>query len=128
MKTYLVDTNVLVRLLIRDNSDQYEKAASMFESAATGNLKLLLLPVVIAEVCFVLESFYKRNRTEISESLEVILSQQWLRVEQREVLTELWPDYLSGLHFVDSFINTYRQIHEIELLSFDRRLTKKQEN
>jgi len=120
MKTYLVDTNILVRLLIRDNAEQYEKAAKMFESAAAGQLKILLLPVVIAEACFVLESFYKRQRAEISESLMVILSQQWLRVEQREVLLGLWQYYLKNFHFVDSYLLSVKEINNVELLTFDK--------
>lgn len=121
----IVDTNVIVRFLVGDNRLQQAKARSWFEEAEKGKRKLVIKPIVVAEACFVLESFYKKTRLEISEAFEVFLSQRWFRVDERGVLLNLWQFYIKNLHFVDSFILSWSKINNASILSFDQRLLKK---
>lgn len=79
----------------------------------------------MAETCFVLESFYKKQRCEISEAFEVFLSQLWLAVEERGIMLSLWDWYKSGLHFVDSYLLSWAKNNNSSILSFDRKLKSK---
>lgn len=121
----IVDTNVILRFLVGDEKNQQAQASNWFAQAEQGELKLVIKPLVIAEVCFVLESFYKKNRAEISDALVVLLSQKWLSVEDRDILLALWPWYKKNLHFVDSYLLAWSSINSGKILSFDRQILKK---
>lgn len=125
MKKEILDTNVLLRFLVGDNEKQQKEAARWFKEAEERKRKIAIIPLVVAEACFVLESFYKKQREEIAEALEVFLAQKWFDVEEREVLLSLWPSYRKGLHFVDSFLLAWARVHTGDILTFDRSLLKK---
>ncbi|MEK7541588.1 MAG: PIN domain-containing protein [Patescibacteria group bacterium] len=118
----ILDTNVLVRFLVGDNEAQQRRAAQWLKEAAAGRRTVIVSTLVIAEACFVLESFYKRPRGEIADALEVFLAERWLRVEDREVLLGVWPWYRRGAHFVDSFLRAKAQVEGAEILTFDKGL------
>jgi predicted nucleic-acid-binding protein len=67
--SYLADTNLIVRLLVRDDEEQFKatvQALSSFEQ----NGEVCHVPDVIwIEACWVLEKVYKLNRKAISEAL-----------------------------------------------------------
>jgi len=125
MKKQILDTNVLLRFLVGDNEKQQKEARQWFKEAEQRKRKIVVVPLVVAETCFVLESFYKKQRGEIADALEVFIAQRWLEVEQREVLLLLWSWYRKGLHFVDSFLLAWTQAHTGDVLTFDQSLQKK---
>lgn len=120
----VVDTNIILRYLVGDNKAQYKTAESLFKSAESGRLKLIVKPLVISEVIFVLESFYKNNRDDIAETMESFLSQKWLKVEERETLLSLWNWYRKNFHFVDSYLLSWAKVNNGKIATFDERLLK----
>ncbi len=64
-----VDTNILVRHLTGDPPEQAARA-SRFLAAAD---ELLLADLVVAEVVYVLESFYEVPRTRVAELVRAII-------------------------------------------------------
>lgn len=121
----MVDTNILVRMLIGDVKDQKVKAITIFEQAEKGKRKLSIKSVVLAETCFVLESFYKKNREVIAGALKILLSQKWLIIEERKIMQNTWKWYLKGFHFVDSYLLASTEINGEKILSFDKKLMNK---
>ena len=124
MTAELIDTNILIRFFIGDNPEQHKKAEKIFREAELGKRKLRLTALVTAEAVYVLESFYKRPRQEIAEFLEVFISQRWLAVENRQILQNIWPWYLRGFHFVDSFLLAWGKANNEKILSFDKKLKR----
>lgn len=124
-KKEIIDTNVLVRFLVGDNKSQQKQAEKWFQEAEQGKRKIIITPLVIAETCFVLESFYKKKRQEVTEALEILISQRWLGVKDRRVLLGLWPWYLKNMHFIDSFLLSWAKIKDADILTFDRQIQKK---
>lgn len=119
-----IDTNVIIRFLVGDNTAQQKEAINWLQEAESGKRKIVVTPIIVAEVTFVLESFYKKNREEIADSLVVLLSQKWLDVQERSVLLSLWKFYSKGLHFVDSYLISTVQQNKGKILSFDKELKK----
>ena len=124
MKQGILDTNVLLRFLVGDVPTQQSQAETWFEEARNKKRSILVTPLVVAEACFVLDSFYKKDREEIAEALETFVSQRWLRVDSRRELMRLWPWYRQGLHFVDSFLLAWSNVHNGDVLSFDQRIIR----
>lgn len=119
MKQEVLDTNVLVRFLVGDNQKQRVQAEKWFREAEAGKRHIVVVPIVIAETAFVLESFYKKSRSDIARALLVFVSQRWLDVKDREILSKLWSWYEKGFHFVDSFLLAWSQVNDGRVLSFD---------
>lgn len=127
-KNYLIDTNVIVRFFIRDDERQYHQTLKWFSEAETGKINIVVLPLVVAETCFVLESFYKISRSQISEYLEVFLAERWIQVEDRNILLGVFDKYRLGEHFVDSFLLQKSKVQGYELITFDKKLLKNSKN
>jgi len=119
-----IDTNILTRFFIGDNRQQHRQAEAFFREAEMGKRKLKLTALVVAEATYVLESFYKRLRPEITQFLKVFISQKWLAVEERNILLNSWPWYLKGFHFVDSYLLARVRLNGEKILTFDKKLKK----
>lgn len=119
-----LDTNVLVRFLTGDMPVQAQQAVTWFLEAEKGKRDIAVSSLIVAETCFVLESFYKKSRLEIAEALSVFLSQRFLQVEQREVLLDALDDYKQGRHFVDSYLLALSRNFSGQILTFDKKLKK----
>jgi len=121
-----LDTNVVVRYLLGDVSVLQKKAEEIFRSAENGEIRLTLNAVVVAELVFVLESYYKKSREDIVLPLKVLISQRWIHVPEREVLNSAWATYMSGLHFVDAYLLACAKVNQGVVASFDKELLKNQ--
>lgn len=124
----ILDTNIILRYLVGDNKELHGKAIDIFKKAESGELKLLVKVVVVAETCFVLESFYKKSIDEIATSMEVFLSQKWLKVEDRKGLLGMWTNYRNKLHFVDSYLLSSARVNKYKILTFDKDVNKLKAN
>lgn len=120
----ILDTNIILRFFVGDNKAQQNRSKLIFAEAEKGKRKLLVKPLVVAECCFVLESFYKKKRDQIASSFEVFLSQKWLEVEGREELLLMWNWYRKNFHFVDSYLLAWAKIKKSKIVSFDKKLLK----
>lgn len=120
----ILDTNVLLRFLVGDNEPQRKQAEVWFAQAKRGERKIVVPSILVAEACFVLESFYKKRREDIASALEIFLSQRWLKVEDRRIMIDLLKWYQKGFHFVDSFLIAWSHIHQGSILTFDRKISK----
>lgn len=120
--TEWIDTNILVRYFVRDVEEQYVLVEKWFKEARDGKRDLAVSAMVVSEVCYVLESFYKRSRVEIADYLESTLSQSWLRVQERKVLLGSLRYFSRGEHIVDSYLISKARMRDGKVLSFDKKL------
>jgi len=70
----LLDTNVILRHALGDGHSHRQQARRLFEQASAGELRLLVPSLVIAQVVWTLESFYKASREYISGLLKALLA------------------------------------------------------
>ncbi len=123
--TIILDTNIITRYLIGDVEWQLAEAKAMFRDAEKGEVKLLILPVVVAEVSYVLETVYHKVETEISSYLQSFLAQPCFKLEHKKALLGMWDWYEQGQHFVDSYLLALEKYEGIGVFSFDKELNKK---
>ena len=86
MKRLRVDANVLLRFLTGEPKPMAEQAARLMRRAEQGEVLLVLSPLVIAEMVWVLKSFYRHSFDEISRVVIPLLSADGVEVEDRELL------------------------------------------
>lgn len=123
----VVDTNVLIRLLIEDPPEMAQLALEIIHSAQTRNVDLVLAPMTVAEVVFVLQSFYGWSREAISTGLLELLSASIFIVFEESTVRQAmeWYRDVPGVHFADAYcaaLATERGHHRV--VSFDRALRR----
>ena len=124
LKNIALDTNIITRYLIGDVQSQLIEAKALFLRAEKKEVKLIILPVVVAEVSYVLDTIYHKSEIEISSYLQSFLVQPCFNLEHGKALLGMWEWYEQGNHFVDSYLIALNKFENIELFSFDKKLNK----
>lgn len=114
-----VDTNVLVRLLARDDARQ---AAAADAAVAKGAWVSLL---VLAETMWVLEAVYERSARQLSAALELLLAHESLAVQDADAVACALAQFRAkpALGFSDCLVlEIARKAGQLPLLTFDKAL------
>lgn len=121
MTSLWVDANVLLRLLTGDPPDMASRALELARSAERGEVRLKLAPLVVAEVVWVLGSFYRFDRRRIAEVVASVVTAEGVEVEQEEeVLAALLEMSDANVDFVDAFLAELARRQDEPVVSFDR--------
>jgi predicted nucleic-acid-binding protein len=105
LPTVIVDTNVFLRFFTEDDAAQAERSAVLFQQAAEGSIRLLTFPLVIAEIVWTLESWYRQPRPRIREVVEAILNTRNLKVAEAAVVRQAIAWYAErNVDFVDAYV------------------------
>jgi predicted nucleic-acid-binding protein len=121
-----VDTNVLVRYLIRDDQSQYEKARRLIDrEVGKGEAILVSLPVLL-ETEWVLRSRYELSKTDIVTAFSALLDTADLAFEDEPSIENAiysWKD--SAADFADCLIEAHnRRLGCRATATFDGRAMK----
>src|SRR3989344_5202766 len=65
----LVDSNVFLRIFIKENESSFRHCQAFFEAVKTGHIAAYIPTLVVAEVSFVLSSHYKLSKPAILQAL-----------------------------------------------------------
>jgi predicted nucleic-acid-binding protein len=116
-----VDTNVLVRLVARDDAGQ---AAAAERFVARG---AWVSHVVLVETMWVLESVYELDRRTQAKAVEMLLNHRDLTVEDADVVVDALARFRAqaGVGFSDCLVlEVARKAGHLPLGTFDRDLAK----
>ena len=124
-KQRLVDTNLIIRYLVQDHEKHARAAEKLFAACDRGDLVIVILPAVLAECVFVLESFYERARADIASALSILISSPGVEINGAAIhLDSLYRYRSSKLHFVDCLIAASASAAKIPVATFDRGFRK----
>jgi predicted nucleic-acid-binding protein len=116
----LLDTNVIVRYLVQDHERQARAAGKLFEACDRGEIVLVILPEVLAECVFVLESFYEPARADITSALRTLISSPGVEIEGSSVRLDALDRYRrTTVHFADCLIAATAAATDTPIASFD---------
>ena len=116
-----VDTNVLVRILARDDLKQVRVADDFVAAGAWVSL------LALTETMWVLTTVYERDAAEIGASVEQLLNHKDLILQDREVVAAALEIFRSrpALGFTDCLLlEVARKAGHLPLGTFDRNLGK----
>lgn len=91
-----IDTNVLVRLLVRDDRRQFAAATAVLERAAEADEPCYLSDGVLCETAWVLTSVYDAGRADVLAALTAVGADARYRVDDREALAQALRAYEDG--------------------------------
>ena len=116
-----VDTNVLVRILARDDPKQVRVADEFVAAGAWVSL------LALAETMWVLSTVYERGVPALGASVEQLLNHKDLILQDRDVVAAALETFRSrpALGFTDClFLEVARQAGHLPLGTFNRNLAK----
>lgn len=124
-KRRLIDTNLIVRYLVQDHEKHARAAEKLFDACDRGELILVVLPVVLAECVFVLDSFYGRPRADISSALATLISSPGVEISDAAVHLDALQRYRqTKIHFVDCLIAATAAAENTPVATFDQDFRK----
>jgi len=124
-KRRLIDTNLIVRYLVQDHEKHAKAAEKLFDACDRGELILVVLPVVLAECVFVLDSFYGRPRADISSALATLISSPGVEINDAAVHLDALKRYRqTKIHFVDCLIAATATAEDTPVATFDQDFRK----
>jgi len=116
-----VDTNVVVRLVVRDDPKQVAAAESFVAKGAWVSL------LVLAEVMWVLDAVYDLGREKIATAVEMLLCHKDLTIQDADVVDAALGHFRtrSKVGFSDCLVlEIARKAGHSPLGTFDRELSK----
>ena len=116
-----VDTNLLVRLVTRDDPRQLAAAERFVERGAW------VPHLVLAEASWVLTSVYDRSPAEVATAVEMLLNHQHLSLQDPDAVIEAVAHFRArpALGFSDCLVLAIvRKAGHVPLGTFDRNLAK----
>ncbi len=120
-----LDSNTVLRYLLRDIEEQYEIVQRCIES------EYCVVPLeVIAEVAYVFDGVYKIPRDKVVEALRSLSGE--VVIPNCDVFLKALEIYNKSpkLDIVDCFMYGYKVERDVEVLTFDKKLNNrlKEEN
>lgn len=125
MKTLLLDTNVLLRFITGEPVGQAKEVANLILAAEAGQMRLAVLPMVLAEAVFVLTGFYEHSRNKVAGVLSHLISCRGFHSDEQDRMLYALELFGSGkLDFVACYLAAASIRDGRFLVSFDRDLAK----
>jgi len=124
-KRRLVDTNLIVRYLVQDHKKHAKAAGRLFDACDRGEVVIVVLPVVLAECVFVLESFYEHPRGDIASALAKFISSPGVEISGAAIHLDALRRYgKTNIHFVDCLIAATAAAEGTLVATFDQDFRK----
>jgi predicted nucleic acid-binding protein len=120
--TAFIDTNVLIRHLTGDPPAQAARATRYLAEVD----ELLLPDVILAEIAYVLESFYETPRSKVAETLRAVLGFRAIAVVDHELAQRAVEVYdVDRLDFADAYLVACAERSGVGVIaSFDRSIDR----
>jgi predicted nucleic-acid-binding protein len=125
MPTKYLDTNFILRLILKDNLEQFQVVENLLKLANQNTCKLFVSLVVVFETEWVLRSFYKIEKVDIVAIFTKLFLISEIKFEQAEVLEMAFGQMLkSNLGLEDGYHLAFCELNKMELTTFDKKLKK----
>lgn len=117
-----VDTNVFLRYLVVDLPEQSPRATELFLAIEQGHEQVQTSQVVVLEVVFTLQKFYRLPLSEVRNQFLPVIQLPGIRVAQKELFEPAFDLAISkNIDFQDAFnAIIMKSLDLAEIYSFDR--------
>lgn len=101
---FFVDTNVFLRFLTNDLPEQAAAVEALFRRAEAGEVRLATNTMVVAEIVWVLESYYHLGRSDVQERALAAAHMDGLVLPELDIVTDALLAYAeSNVDFIDAY-------------------------
>lgn len=121
----VVDANIIIRYLVGDSPSQVEKIKKLLTSSKE---KLILTDVTLAEIVWVLGSYYEQSREEIADKILSLLDIPLFVSDKSLINRAIYYFREYNFDYIDAYLIAYSQENKASgILSFDRSIDKVKE-
>jgi predicted nucleic-acid-binding protein len=119
-----LDTNVLVRLLVRDDEEQHTRVLALLKRGVEEGHAFFVGDVVLAEVVWVLQARYRLSRSEVEGALRALLEAEHLTFESTDRCLRALRRFGTGAGGFSDYLIAERAADGgcVSLATFDRAL------
>lgn len=123
----VIDTNLLIRYQTKNDKEKVEAVEWLLDRAGKGEIELFIPPIVIAEMVWVLESYYSLPIREVADRVEAVLNTPEFHVKDKDILVNALTAYRDhGVDFIDGYIYAFAKSQGIDTVyTFDRKHFKR---
>ena len=114
-----IDTNVLVRLLVRDDPAQAARAAVLFDKN-----EIYICKTVLLETAWVLRFSYALNAPVILDALKQVLGLRQVTVEDAPAVADALGLFEAGMEFADA-LHLCSSRTDVLFATFDKRMQQR---
>jgi predicted nucleic-acid-binding protein len=116
MKCATVDTNLFLRYLTNDVPAQADAVEALLRQAAGGELVLVTNSLVLAEIVWVLASYYQRSRVDIRDKVLAVLNTPGLEVVDGDLGLQAITWYAEkNVDFIDAYNAAWSLVQDINV-------------
>lgn len=118
----VVDTNIFVRHIRQDHPDHSPRASAYIAEIEAGDRTARTTELVLSEVIYVLQSFYRMSKADIAEALLPLISLPNLKIARKARLRKTLDWYVRyNVSFIDASLAVLAQEQKLPaVVSFDR--------
>lgn len=121
MSRLWLDANVILRFLTGEPEEMHERSARLMARAEQGEVRLYVSQLVLAEVIWVLKSFYGNSMTEIADVIGALVSAPGIEVDDREiVIRAVQLAQEKNVDYIDAFLALQAAARDERVCTFDR--------
>jgi len=125
MKKYFLDTSFYLRFILKDEPRLARRARKYFLAAQKGEIELIMVPEILAEINYVLQKVYLLSKEEIIRHLSALGKAPYIKMTDRSQIIEAIRLYKeSGIGFIDCLLFIRAKYQRAEVLSFDKDFEK----
>jgi len=117
----VIDTNIALRYLLRDDAAGFKVASEIFESPES----VIITDLVIFEIVYVMRgTHYCKDRDQVAESITIMLKNN--TVSNPSGLAEMYLKLYAktGIDLVDCYLIAYSLEHNETLKTLDKKMQK----
>lgn len=125
----VIDSNIIIRALVKDVESQLQKSTKLIEQIENGKKRGFISILVVNEIIWILENYYKLKRELYLPQLIKILALNNVKIIEirKQVLVKILEDMLVyNFDFTDIYLFSIAK--DKEIISFDKDFLKLSKN
>lgn len=125
MKKFLIDSNIIIRLIVKDPQKQFLEAKEIIKEIEEEKLQGVLSILVVNEIIWILEHYYDLEREEFIPILLKLFALKNIKtqeVKKDTIINILQKMRKKKVDFTDIYLNEVSK--ETQILSFDKDFEK----
>lgn len=117
------DTNLFIRLFTNDDPAQTQAVLHLLKTAEQQNIQLVTNVTIIAEIVWVLDSFFNLEHLQIREHVWAILNHPGIEVIDSALISQAVDAYVAkNIDFIDAYNAYWIKANNIQsIYTFDKR-------
>lgn len=120
MAKNLIDTNLIIRFLVNDDPQKVSRVEKLLREKTNQNI---LLDTVIAEIIWVLSSYYSLDKKEVVEKIRALIHVDTVECNAFLInrALSLWEK--TAISYIDAYLGAVAELGNMTLYTYDQKLS-----